>query len=63
MGKDIRFHSDAATFVIIVSGYAWEGYFSDDLANTIENCGGFLIKEFTHLASSRFGNATTQTDF
>ena len=46
MGRDIWEQTadrESAYFIIVVSGYAWEGYFSEDLGHTLENCGGFLI--------------------
>ena len=36
---------------------------SEDLARTLENCGGFLIKEFFNVAKARYGNFTTVTGF
>lgn len=54
---------DSNYFIIVVSQYAWESYFSDELGRTLENCGAFLIKEFTYQASARFGNFTRITDF
>lgn len=62
MAKKIREYT-SDYFIVVVSNYAWESYFSDELARTLENCGAFLIKEFTHLASSRFGNFTKVYDF
>ena len=54
---------DSNYFVIVVSNYAWEHYLSEDLARTLENCGGFLIKEFFNIAKARYGNFTTVTGF
>jgi hypothetical protein len=62
MAKKIREY-DSNYFIVVVSNYAWESYFSDDLARTLENCGGFLIKEFANLGSARFGNFTRVHDF
>jgi hypothetical protein len=56
MARAIREKADSTTFVVVVSNYAWESYFSDDLGRTLENCGAFLIKEFMHLGAARFGN-------
>lgn len=49
MAKKIRSY-DSTHFIIIVSQIAWEKHFSEDLGRTIENCGGWLIKEYMHLA-------------
>ena len=62
MAKKIREY-DSNYFVVIISNYAWEKHFSEDLGRTIENCGGWLIKEFTNLGSARFGNFTEVSDF
>ena len=62
MAKEIRKY-DSNYFVIVVSNYAWEQYLSEDLVRTIENCGGFLIKEFFNIAKARYGNFTTVTGF
>jgi hypothetical protein len=55
MAKKIR-EFDSSHFIIVTSNYAWESYFSDDLGRTLENCGAFLIKEFTYLSAARYGN-------
>lgn len=62
MAKKIRSY-DSNYFIVVVSNYAWESYFSKELADTLENCGAFLIKEFAITASARFGNFTRITDF
>lgn len=54
---------DQTHFIIVVSNYAWESYFSEELGRTLENCGAFLIKEFLHLAAARFGDFTRVHDF
>ena len=62
MAKKIREY-DSNYFIVIISNYAWEKHFSEDLGNTIENCGGWLIKEYIHQGAARFSNYTTVTDF
>ena len=57
MAKKIREY-DRTNFIVVVSNYAWESYFSDDLGRTLENCGAFLIKEFMHQGARRFSNHT-----
>ena len=57
MAKQIRKY-DRTHFIVVVSNYAWESYFSDDLGRTLENCGAFLIKEFMHQGARRFSNHT-----
>ena len=57
MAKKIR-EFNSSHFIIVTSQYGWESYFSEDLGRTLENCGAILIKEFTNLASARFGNFT-----
>lgn len=47
MAQKIREY-DSHYFIIVTSNYGWESYFSDALANTLENCGAILIKEFTY---------------
>lgn len=47
MAKKIREY-DRTNFIVVISNYAWESYFSDDLGRTLENCGAFLVKEFMH---------------
>ena len=46
MAKKIREYT-SDYFIVVVSNYAWESYFSDELGRTLENCGAFLIKEFS----------------
>ena len=62
MAKKIREY-DSNYFIVVVSNYAWESYFSEDLGRTLENCGAFLVKEFTHQAAARFGNFSRIYDF
>ena len=62
MAKKIREY-DSNYFIVITSNYAWESYFSEELGKTIEDYGGFLIKEFMHQASARFGHFTHLTNF
>jgi len=62
MAKEIRKY-DSNYFIVIISNYAWEKHFSEDLGQTIENCGGWLIKEYMNLGAARFGNFTRVTDF
>lgn len=62
MAKKIREY-DSNYFVIVVSNYGWESYFSEDLGNTLEDYGAILIKEFTWSASARYGNFTQTHDF
>ena len=62
MAKAIRKY-DSTYFIVIVSQIAWEKHFSEDLGRTIENCGGWLIKEFMHLAPARLSNLTTPNGF
>ena len=62
MAKTIR-NFDSSYFIIIVSNIAWEKHFSEDLGRTIENCGGWLIKEYMHLAQARFSNFTSFDGF
>ena len=53
---------DSNYFIVVVSNFGWEQYFSKELADTLENCGAFLIKEFAS-ASVMHGNFTKVTDF
>lgn len=62
MAKKIR-EFDSRYFIIVVSNYAWESYFSDDLGRTLENCGALLIKEFTYLSQARFSEFTRNYNF
>jgi hypothetical protein len=54
---------NSTNFIIVVSNYAWESLFSEDLGYALENCGAILIKEFTQRAAARFGNFTSIYDF
>ena len=39
---------DSNYFIVVTSNYAWESMFSEELGKTLEDYGGFLIKEFTN---------------
>jgi hypothetical protein len=49
---------NSSYFIVIISGNAWELYFSRELGNAIMGCGGFNIMEFTNHYSVRFGEKT-----
>ena len=57
LAKKIREY-DSNYFIILISNYGWESYFSEELGITLENYGGFLIKEMLFKASARFGAFT-----
>jgi len=44
MAKKIREYN-SSYFIVVISGYGWESYFSQALGETLENCGAWLIKE------------------
>ena len=46
-------------FIIIVSQYQWEQFFSEELGEVLSNCGALNIKEFANYFSPRYGNKTT----
>jgi len=46
-------------FVIVVSQYNWEPYFSKELGEVLQSCGGLNIMEFTNFYSPFHGNKTT----
>lgn len=50
---------DSNYFIIIVSQNAWENNFSKELGNVLMNCGAFVVEEFIHHYSTRFGQKTT----
>lgn len=46
-------------FVVIVSNYMWEQFFSKELSEVLQNCGALNIMEFGTHFSPKFGNKTT----
>lgn len=46
-------------FVVIVSNYSWEQFFSKELAEVLQNCGAMNILEFSSHFSPKYGNKTT----
>ncbi len=46
-------------FVVIVSNYSWEQFFSKELAEVLQNCGALNIMEFSSHFSPKYGNKTT----
>ncbi len=49
---------NSSYFIVIISGNAWELYFSQELGNAIMGCGGLNIMEFANHYSVHFGEKT-----
>lgn len=61
MAQRIR-NYDYNYFIIVISQYKWEGYFSKELGEALLHCGAFNIAEMTNHFSPRFGKKTTFQD-
>ena len=61
MAEKIREY-DYNYFIVVLSNYAWEPFFSKELGEALHHCGALNIAEMTYHFSPRFGNGTTFED-
>ena len=54
---------DSNYFIIVVSNYGWESRFSEELGQTLENCGAWLIREVMFKGFERYGSFTKVRGF